>query len=238
MSVLRVTIRIPRLRGLWLWHHVNVYLCKGEVATTEGKESSRTAGVSRLWRGLTILAAAAAVVLALVASKYSQALQDQEIHDSAERAALSDRITRLEHDFLGASSEAAALRQQAQLDDRITRTALAPDSTIIRLAALRSDPGARGVIAVSAAGHEAVMRVAGLPPAAAGKTYELWWIGSRGKPARAALFRPDALGAAIVVAALPSGGQRPIAAIVTLESTPGSGEPTGATYLKGAAGGH
>jgi hypothetical protein len=195
-------------------------------------------GVSRLWRGLTILVAAIAVVLALVASKYSAALQDEQLRDSAERAALSDRITRLEHDFIGASNEAAALRRQAQLDDHITRTALSPDARIIRLAALRSDPGASGVIAVSPAGHEAVMRVAGLPPAAAGKIYELWWVGSRGRTAKAVLFRPDARGAAVVVAPSPSADQHATASIITLEPVTGSNEPTGATYLKGAAESH
>lgn len=205
------------------------------MATPDSPQAPGAAArVSRLWRGLTFVAAAAALALALAASKYSSALRDERIRNSAQLAALRDRITSLEHDVVDAHAAAEALRQQADTSAKLTRAALMPDSRIIRLAPLKPAPNASAVIALSASGGQAMMRIAGLPPAPPGKTYELWWIGARGEPIKAALFGPDSHGAAIVAAAMPPAGKALAAGTVTLEPAAGSDQPAGAAYLKGA----
>ena len=160
-----------------------------DTPETIGAPQAPPQGVSPLWRGLTWLALAAALVLALLASKYAAALRYEQITDSAARAALSDRITSLEHDVVDAHNQVASLRQQLEVSGESVRAALAPDSRIIHLAPLGALPNASAVLAESAIKSEAVLLVSGLPPAPSGEIYELWWIGPHGEAIKAAAFQ-------------------------------------------------
>ena len=147
--------------------------------------------VSPVWRGLTWLGLAAVLVLALLASKYAAALRYERITDSAGRAALSDRITSLEHDVVDAHNQVASLRQQLEASDETVRAALAPDSRIIHLAPLGAVPNASAVLAESPIKSKAVLLVSGLPPAPSGEIYELWWIGPHGEAIKATALHLD-----------------------------------------------
>lgn len=192
-------------------------------------------GVSPVWRGLALLAVAAALVLALVASKYAAAVRYEQIADSAARAALKDRITSLEHDVVDAQNQIAALRRQVELNGAAIRAALAPDSRIIHLAPLGAVPNASAAIAESAIKGEAVLLVSGLPPAPSGETYVLWWIGTHGEATKAATFQLDPQGAAIARATSPPAAAHVAGGEVTLQPSQSADKPGGTIYFRGAS---
>lgn len=191
-------------------------------------------GISPIWRGLTLLALAGVLVLALFASKYAAALRHERINDSAARAALSDRITSLEHDVIDAHNQITSMRQQLEMSGESVHAALAPDSRIIHLAPLGAVPNASAVVAESAIKGEAVLLVSGLPPAPAGEIYELWWIGPHGEAMKAAAFHLDPHGAAIATATPPPAAAHVVASEVTLQPSQGADKPGGTIYFRGA----
>jgi hypothetical protein len=178
---------------------------------------------------------AAALVLALVASKYEAAVRDEQITESATRAALSDRITGLEHDVVEAHDQIASLRQQLEVNDETVRAALAPDSRIIHLAPLGAVPNASAVVTESPIKGEAVLIVSGLPPAPPGEIYQLWWIGPHGEATKAAAFHLDPHGAAITSVATRSAAAHVVACEVTLQPSQSVDRPGGTIYFRGAA---
>jgi hypothetical protein len=177
---------------------------------------------------------AAALVLALLASKYAAALRYESIADSAARAALGDRITSLEHDVVDAHNQVASLRQQLEVSGESVRAALAPDSRIIHLAPLGALPNASAVVAESAIKNEAVLLVSGLPAAPSGESYELWWIGPQGEAIKAAAFSLDPHGAAIATATTPPAAAHVVAGEITLQPSQGADKPGGTIYFRGA----
>jgi hypothetical protein len=190
--------------------------------------------VSPVWRGLTILALAGVVVLALLASKYSAALQHERITDSATRAALSDRITGLERDVLETHNQATALRQQLEVSGETVRAALSPDSRIVHLTPLGAVPSASAVLAESRGNGQAVLLVTGLPPAPSGETYELWWIGPHGEAIKATTFNLDPHGAGVAATSTPPAAAHVVAGEVTLQSLQNGDKPGGTIYFRGA----
>lgn len=143
-----------------------IYWKRRKVDTPEGIQLANAPrpGISPAWRGVAFLAIAAAVVLALLASKYAAALRYEQIAQSAARAALSDRITSLEHDVLDARKQETALRQQLEVRGQSVSAALAPDSRIIHLAPLGALPNASAVLTESPIKSRAVLLISGLPP--------------------------------------------------------------------------
>jgi hypothetical protein len=191
-------------------------------------------GVSPAWRGLAILGLAAMLVLALLASKYAAALRHEQITDSAARAALSDRITSLEHDVVDAHGQLASLRQQLEMSGETAREALAPDSRIIHLAPLGAVPKASAVLAESPIKSKAVLLVSGLPPAPSGETYELWWIGPHGEAIKATSLHLDPQGAATATLTTPPADAHVVAGEVTLQPSKDDNTPGGTIYFRGA----
>ena len=181
-----------------------------------------------------MLALAAVAVLALLATKYAAALRYGSITGSAERAALNDRITSLEHDVVAAHGEIASLRQQLEMSGKSVQAALMPDSRIIHLAPLGALPNASAAIAESPLKSEAVLLVSGLPAAQAGESYELWWIGVHGEAIKAATFHPDPNGAAIADAAVPLVSSHVVAGEITLQPLQSADNPGGTIYFRGA----
>ncbi len=205
--------------------------------TSEGPRTSRQ-GVSPIWRGLAILGLAAVLVLALWATKYAAALRHEQITDSAARAALSDRITSLEHDVVDAHGQVASLRQQLEVSSETAREALAPDSRIIHLAPLGAVPNASAVLAESPIKSKAVLLVNGLPPAPSGEIYELWWIGPHGEAIKATTLHPDPQGAATVTLTTPPADAHVVAGEVTLQPSKDDSTPGGTIYFRGATDAH
>lgn len=205
-----------------------------DTPETIGAPDTPRRRVSPVWRGLTWLAVAFALMCALFASKYEAALEHERINNSAARAALGDRITSLEHDVVDAHDQLASLRQQMEVNAETVRAALAPDSRIIHLAPLGAVPDASAVVTESPIKGEAVLLVNGLPPAPSGQTYELWWIGQRGEAIKAIAFKLDPHGAAIATASTPPVAAHVVAGEVTLQPSQGADQPGGTIYFRGA----
>jgi anti-sigma-K factor RskA len=191
-------------------------------------------GVTRAWRVAAVAASAAAILLAVMSTNYSKQIEVLRQDDAARFIALDRQTRELASQLEDRNRELATLRDQVSVNGQLTQAVLAPDARIIRLGPLAPAPDAAGLVAIAPASNHAVLHVAGLPPAPPGKEYELWWIGSKSGPVKAALFAPAAQGDATVASTLPPAGEQLLASAVTLEPAGGVDKPTGAMYLKGA----
>ena len=225
-----------------VWRRLERRLAGGEADQPEratlgdARRASRAAdraarpAVARGWRAATAIATAAAILLAVFTVKLSNRQQIDDI-----RVAGLEQQSRTLVDLLREGKrEVIALRNQLAAQGQLTRAVLAPDARMIRLGPLATAPNAAGLVAVTAAGNRAVLQVAGLPTPPPGKEYELWWIGAKSGPVKAALFIPNIQGAATVASTLPPAGEQLLASAITLEPAGGVDKPTGAMYLKGA----
>ena len=191
-------------------------------------------GVSRGWRVATVAAAAAAIAFAVLSGNYVSQIAATRQEDSAQIGALSRQARTLTSELEDRDRELATLHSQISVSGQLTQAMLAPDARIIRLGPLPPAPDSTGVVAVTPSGNHAVLQVAGLPQPPPGKEYELWWIGSKSGPLRAAVFAPTARGDATVASTLPPTGEQLLASAITLEPAGGLDKPSGAMYLKGA----
>jgi Anti-sigma-K factor rskA len=139
---------------------------------------------------------------------------------------------------------AALTETRAQLD--VTRTELAearsessllasPDVRTAQLAGTELAASARARLAFDERTGAAVLTAANLPPAPAGKAYQLWYIAEGRPPTPGPVFASDAEGRAELRETIPPAGRRAAVFAVTLEPASGSPAPTGEIYLKGPA---
>ena len=235
-----------------IWQRLERRLAAGDIAATSSRDgvtqdrsggpaadrSTRPAsiggGVARGWRGAALAASAAALVLAVLTNNYATRSAAMRAADSAQIAALDRRARSLASELEDRNRDLAVLRDQIAVSGQLTQAVLAPDARMIRLAPLPPAPDAAGLVAVTPSHSHAVLQVAGLPTPPPGKEYELWWIGSKSGPVKAALFAPGAHGEATIASALPPAGEQLLASAITLEPAGGVDKPTGAMYLKGA----
>lgn len=198
----------------------------------EGERASRAAErpVRLPWRMFAMVGAAAALLAIALNVVLLRDRRDVELA----LADLRDRTQTLEAELHGSREQVATLRRELHATGELTRTALSPGSRMIRLGPLKPAPSASGLLAINAGGTEAVLMVSGLPAPAAGKVYELWWIGAVSGPVRAALFRTGPSGFAAMVSPPPPAHESLVASAVTLEPAGGVDKPTGEAYLKGA----
>jgi anti-sigma-K factor RskA len=80
-----------------------------------------------------------------------------------------------------------------------------------------------------------VFNAARLPPAPAGKTYQLWVV-TASAPLSVGLLRPDVSGSVTTVVNTPPDIEQPVAMAVTVEPEGGVPAPTGEKYLIGTVG--
>jgi anti-sigma-K factor RskA len=154
------------------------------------------------------LAAAASVVLALLAGNAYR----------RERAARNQDSRAL-----------AAARDSLSARDSLVEILLAPDVGTAALAATGQPPSARVFWIPSR--HRVVMAVYRLPPAPAGRTYQLWAI-AKGKPVSLGIFNTAADGSLRAVLKVPPDLAFQVTA-VTEEPAGGSAQPTQQPFLIG-----
>lgn len=174
--------------------------------------------------GFGALAAALAVIVLGVAT-YS--LWNQTEAMRGEMARLNERLGRSESELAGERAELARARDESEL-------LASPNARVAKLAGKEVAPDARAVIAYDRASGRTVIIASGLPPAPAGKEYQLWLIAG-GKPLPGATFKTDAEGRARLSDRLPVGGDEKAAFAVTLEREGGVPAPEGAIYLLSSA---
>jgi anti-sigma-K factor RskA len=158
--------------------------------------------------------AAAVIFLALIIGLF--ALWQQNRQARLEAARLSDELkdTRVRLD-----QEHAAL----ELFSR-------PGIRMAELAGTKDAPAAHAMMAVDSKSGRAVLMAQGLPPAPAGKAYQLWFIAGN-QPMPGKVFKTDAAGNAMIDDQLPAAALNTAVFAVTLEPQSGVPAPTGPMYL-------
>ena len=110
-----------------------------------------------------------------------------------------------------------------------------PDVVTIGLAATKSVPDARGLVAYDRRSGRTVLLAFDLPSPARDQVYQLWLISEGVRPS--GVFSPDARGDTLLqVHRSPVGREVPVFA-VTLEPSPGMPDPTGPILLLGRVSG-
>jgi hypothetical protein len=146
----------------------------------------------------------------------------QLFRDLSPPGTLRQRLADQEHTLTLVRAEADEQRRQAALlSDPATR--------VVQLAGLPPSPRAQGRV-VWHPRNGGVLVTLDLPPAPAGKTYELWAIAD-GKPRPAGLFNVDAAGKGTLAVPPIEGVEEVQVFAVTLEPEGGVPQPTGAMYL-------
>jgi anti-sigma-K factor RskA len=90
---------------------------------------------------------------------------------------------------------------------------------------------ARGVLYVAADHQHWFLKVVGLPPPAAGRGYQVWFVTAAGPVSAGMLGPATAAGAELGSASMPAGVE---AVAITLEPATGMPQPTGAQVLAGS----
>lgn len=114
--------------------------------------------------------------------------------------------------------------QQAQQADSILALLNAPE-TVVRVSSEGAAQPPQGKVFLNPA-RGVLLLAANLPPAPAGKIYEMWIIPAGGKPVPAGLFQTEANGTATHLQSGPVDVASTAAIAVTLESAGGAPQPT------------
>ncbi|HEV2705178.1 MAG TPA: anti-sigma factor [Pyrinomonadaceae bacterium] len=230
----------PELRAR-IFERVHALASESSDGKTDGRVNSKQADVLAMPDPSTRVRAAAttrrpawvaygAIAASLVIAALGVALlvlwrQNQEMRAQVARLAQS-------------SSEVTAEleRQRAELArEREMREVLtAPDSRVAELAGTKMAEGASARFALDRASGRAMLVAYNLPPAPAGKAYQLWFI-KDGKKMPGGVFKTDERGRAAMSEQVPVEGRDASVFAVTLESEHGEVAPKGEIYLAGPA---
>ena len=184
-----------------------------------------------LWQLLTAspslsFGAAAAAVAVVLLGATTLMLWSRTEALRTDVARLSSRLDESERELAGTREQLASARDASDL-------LASPDARVMQLAGKEVAPQARAVLAYDHSTGRAVLMASGLPPAPAGKEYQLWLIADN-KPMPGGTFKTGADGRARMSGRLPAGVSKPTFA-VTLEREGGESAPKGEMYLLGSA---
>ncbi|HEY1403301.1 MAG TPA: anti-sigma factor [Pyrinomonadaceae bacterium] len=150
-------------------------------------------------------------------------------------ALLWQRNNRLQTE-LAQLSETVKQTQQELARTRSDRELLAaPAAHTATLAGTKMAERAHARLTFDAQTGRAMLMAADLPPAPAGKAYQLWFIAAGKPPMPGSVFQPDARGHAEMHETIPPQGRTAAVFAVTLEPEGGVSAPTGEIYLKSSA---
>ncbi|HEX8493822.1 MAG TPA: anti-sigma factor [Pyrinomonadaceae bacterium] len=124
-------------------------------------------------------------------------------------------------------------QEQLNREQEISKMFTAPDTRLATLTGTEMAPRAHARLAYNKSGA-AMMIADELPPAPAGKDYQIWFI-AEGKPVPGGVFKPDAKGHVEMHDQVPAHARGATAFAITLEPQGGTAAPTGEKYLLGAA---
>jgi hypothetical protein len=131
-------------------------------------------------------------------------------------------------------AELAKLKEQNEaMQAQLTRERefLSPGSKLTPLAGTPSMPGAQATLAYNPKG-QALLIAQGLPPAPAGKGYQIWFIVDN-KPLPGKVFTTDASGNGMMRDQMPSGVDEKAILAITMEDYPGGApSPTSPILLR------
>jgi anti-sigma-K factor RskA len=188
-------------------------------------DSPRGRMLSPAWKYGAIAASIASV--ALLAAVF--VLLNRNGAMETEIARLSTRLNQIQGELARERESKELIAARAEQDIQMLTSA-----TMTTLHGTEAAPGARAKIAYDPNTGRAMLMADNLPPAPAGKAYQLWFI-SGNKPLPGAVFTPDARGHAEVRDQAPAEGRDATIFAVTLEPSSGVTAPTGDKYLLGTA---
>lgn len=195
----------------------------------EARRLVRQLGLWDIFRARPALGFGAAAGLVLVAALgvLSLSLWGRAYELQAEVARLAERLSASEAELARGRGELARVQEVNDL-------LLAPGAGRADLSGTKSAPQAHALVAFDRASGRALLVAYDLPPAPAGKAYQLWFIADK-KPLPGRVFKPDPQGRGRLDDRIPSGLQAPPVFAVTLEDERGVQTPAGAVYLLSAA---
>lgn len=147
-------------------------------------------------------------------------------------SALTREVAQLYDRLRDSQSETTGVRTQLASARDLNDILASPDARVTQLAGKGEGGRARATLAYERTTGRAVIFTTGLPPAPAGKEYQLWLIADN-KKMPGGTFKTDPEGHARVSDRLPAGEASPTFA-VTLERAGGVPAPEGEIYLIGS----
>jgi anti-sigma-K factor RskA len=120
-------------------------------------------------------------------------------------------------------------QQQLERQREAIEIVATPGTRMTELTGTSVVPGAHAMLAYDRSGR-AILLAKGLPPAPAGKAYQLWFI-TGGRPMPGKVFLTDASGAGTLNDQVPTEALNTAVFAITLEPESGVRAPTGAIYL-------
>lgn len=172
-------------------------------------------------------AVAASLILCALAAA-TAVLWQRNNEMKSQVASMSDALERTRNELGQTRGELSRTLSEREL-------LAAPDAHTATLAGTKAAEGARARLTFDERTGEALLTAADLPPAPAGKAYQLWFIAGS-KPLPGSVFSTDARGRAELHERIPAEGRGgAVVYAVTLEPAGGAPAPTGAIYLKSAS---
>lgn len=148
---------------------------------------------------------------------------------------LWQRNNRLQNEIAQLSANANQTAQELARTRADRELLAAPEAHTATLAGTKMAARARARLTYDERTGRAMLMAADLPPAPAGKAYQLWFIAEGKPPMPGHVFQTDASGHAEMHDIVPPEGRRAAVFAVTLEPASGTSAPTGEIYLKSAA---
>ena len=141
-------------------------------------------------------------------------------------------MTRLYERLRQSQEDVARTREQLARTRDVNDLLSSPGAAVAQLAGKGVAPQARAFVAYERTTGRAALLATGLPPAPAGRAYQLWLIADN-KPLPGGTFKSEPDGRARMSGSLPPGVSKPAFA-VTLEREGGEDAPKGEMYLLGS----
>jgi hypothetical protein len=182
----------------------------------------------RLWRTASTITALAAS-LAFVALIISLIMLWNRYN------AMRQEVARVSTRLSEAQSEAAREREALARQREVTELIAARDAQVTTLAGTEMAKTARAKFVFDRKSGRAMLMAYDLPPAPAGKEYQLWFIEEGKSPMPGSVFTTDASGHAEMREQVPMEGRNAKVFAVTLEPAGGTNAPTSKPYLVSAA---
>ncbi|HVF50984.1 MAG TPA: anti-sigma factor [Pyrinomonadaceae bacterium] len=170
--------------------------------------------------------AASLAIIALSATLLTVWQRNKEMR--AEMARLGARA-----DQLAARADLSEQQLARAREEREMLTA--PGARIVALAGTKAAPDAHATVAFDPRTGSAMLLAADLPPAPAGKAYQLWFIAGGRAPMPGKVFNTDASGRGTLRDRVPAEATAAPTFAVTLEPSGGTSAPTSEPYLVGKA---
>lgn len=150
-------------------------------------------------------------------------------------ALLWQRNARLQNELAQLSATVNQTQQELARTRADRELLAAPEAHTATLSGTKVAERARARLTFDAQTGRAMLTAADLPPAPAGKAYQLWFIAEGKPPMPGSVFKPDARGHAEMHETIPPEGRGAVIYAVTLEPAGGVSAPTGEIYMKSSA---